>query len=366
MSKVKYTDRSISAKELMYAVASMVIGVGIFNLPRYITTVTNGIDGVISILVMGGMVLGIVWIMGQFVRMFPGKGIYEILLGIIPKPLALPLIIIYGAFFALLAAYEIRAIAEITKKYLLPNTSSDSLSLLFLLVTLYALFGSRTALIRINSMFLPVVLIVSLLLVVLNIRIMHLDNFYPLLTTDLQGYGSGMINIFFSFTGISIILSYSYLVNEPDKASSAAVKGVFISIIIYTLVFVSCVAVFSNLGTDFLENPTIELGKEIELPGGFFERFESVYFTIWIMTIFNTTSMSIDSSLVVLESLFKKAKKETLIVILSPIIFFVSMVPIGMEGIEAMGTFIGRVSLALIAIVPVPLYIIAKIRGVKS
>lgn len=366
MSRIKYADRSISAKELMYAVASMVIGVGIFNLPRYITTFTNGIDGVISILLMGSIVIFIVWIMGRLVKMHPGKGIYGILLAIIPKPLAILLLTIYGFFFAILAAYEIRIIAEITKKYLLPDTGSEILSLLFLLVTLYALFGSRTALIRINSMFLPVVLIVSLLLVVLNIRIMHIENFYPLLTTDLKDYGIAMINIYFSFTGISIILSYSHLVNEPEKVSFAAVKGIFISIIIYMMIFVSCVAVFSNLGTDFLENPTIELGKEIELPGGFFERFESVYFTIWIMTIFNTTSMSIDSSLIVLESFSKTVKKETWIVILAPVIYLISMVPLGMEDLEAFGTFIGRISLALTVCVPIPLYLIARIKGAKK
>src|SRR5690625_8030978 len=55
---------------------------------------------------------------------------------------------------------------------------------------------------------------------------------------------------------------------------------------LYLFIYVMCIAVFGNHVTENLIYPTIELAKAVDIPGEFFERFESIFFVVWIMAFF--------------------------------------------------------------------------------
>lgn len=366
MYRFEFNKEEITSKELMFVVANMVIGAGILRLPAFLAQNTNSADGVISILISGTATIIAAWVMGRFAKYFPNTQFYDFTKTIITKPAAWLLTLLLGIHFMILTAYEVRAIAQVTRNYLLPTTPVEALSLLFLFVIQYAVFGSRVSLIRLNTVFLPIVLAISLLLPILNIKLMELKNILPILTTDVLGYAKAALDSYFSFIGFSVIVFYSYLIKDPENTSSEAAKGMVIPILLYVMVHITCVSVFSNNATANIYTPTIELGKEVELPGGFFERFESVFFTIWIMTIFNTTSMSMDISLLAFTSLFKRLNKKNVILIISPIIYLIGIFPKNLNALDKVGDFVSYAGLVYTLIVVPSIFLIAKIRGLAK
>src|SRR5699024_2432951 len=110
---------------------------------------------------------------------------------------------------------------------------------------------------------------------------------------------------------------------------------------------------------------TIELAKAVEIPGEFFERFESIFFVVWIMAIFNTTALTFDVAVFAITSIFKQAPKVKVIFILSPLVYFAAMLPLDIVEVAALGSFVGFTAIIYTSFVVIFLYVIAKIRGVK-
>lgn len=366
MFRFEFNKEEITSKELMFVVASVVIGVGIFRLPALLAENTNSADGILSILISGIVTMTTAWTMGRFAKYFPNTHFYDFTKMIITKPAAWLVTLLFGIHFMILTAYEIRAIAQVTRNYLLSTTPVEVLSLLFLFVIQYAVFGSRISLIRLNTIFLPIVLAISLLLPTLNIQLMEIKNLLPVFTTDAAGYAKAMLDSYFSFIGFSVIVFYSHLIKDPENASKEAAKGIFIAVLLYMMIHLTCISIFSNNVTANINTPTIELGKEVELPGGFFERFESVFFTIWIMTIFNTTSMSMDISLLAFTSLFKRLNKKAVILLISPMIYLIGIFPKNLNALDTMGNFVSYTGLTFTLVVVPSIFLIAKIRGLAK
>src|SRR5690606_6536220 len=102
---------------------------------------------------------------------------------------------------------------------------------------------------------------------------------------------------------------------------------------------------------------------EVVVPGEFFERFESVFLMIRFMTVFNTSSMTYDVAMIGCGSVFPKVKKQTLILILAPIIYICAMLPMDIREFNALGQWLDWIGPFFAAIVPCVLYIMMKARG---
>jgi spore germination protein len=362
----EYADGEVGSKEIMFAIPSMIIGVGILSLPRHLAVATNGTDGWISIFIAGLIVILFTWIIAKLASRFPKQSFYEYTSRIISRPLAGVLTFVISVHFLLYTAYEMRTVAFITKQYLLDNTPSEVIALVFLLIVIYAVTGERVGLLRLNMMFLPIILSITIVVAALNIPLMEADNFFPLFETSLTGYLRGTTESFFSFAGFEILLFYVALMNKPKTAPKYAVIGISFVIILYLIIQFATIGVFSYVVTSELLYPTIELAKEVEVPGGFFERFESVFFTIWIMALFNTSAMGYDIAVFALTSLFKKVKKLTIIFILAPVIYFIGMIPQDFNGINKFAEMISYSGIVISLVLPTTLFIIAKLRRIKG
>ncbi|MDQ0214210.1 uncharacterized protein YacL [Oikeobacillus pervagus] len=162
MKKVHHKSQ-ISDGEFMISVASIVIGVGVFQMPRLIAENTIAIDGVFVIILYGIIVLVSAWMMGKIIHQYPRQPFFEISSTLIKRPFARILTIMFGVHFALLAGYEIRIISIVTQQYLLPEAPLEIVALLFLFVIQYALFSSSITIIRLNALFFPIVMIITIL-----------------------------------------------------------------------------------------------------------------------------------------------------------------------------------------------------------
>ena len=90
------------------------------------------------------------------------------------------------------------------------------------------------------------------------------------------------LKFYFTFIGFEVALFYAVLLNDKTakKAPMAVAKAVMVNVLSYILIYVTCISVFTYMTTRGLTYPTIELGKEIEIGGGFLERFDAIFYDL--------------------------------------------------------------------------------------
>ncbi|API91567.1 germination protein GerLB [Virgibacillus pantothenticus] len=358
MREFEYADAKISDKELMIAIPSITVGVGILNLPKKIAETTVGSDGWVGILIAGIIFTGLAWAITKLCSMYPHQLFVEFAGSLVTKPVAIIITILLSLKGILISGFVLRTISEIAKEYLFDRTPIEVIALTFILVVIYAISGSRVGLFRLNMMFFPIIVFIIFLVGIFSINWFDTINYLPVFKTDLKGYVLATKSSAFAFTGLFMLLFYTTLVRTPKKAPKSASIGMSMVPVFYIIIYLMCIGVFGFTGTSNLNYPIIELAKEIEIPGGFFERFDSIFFVIWIMAIFNTVTMAFDASIYALESVFK-VKKKLLIYILAPIVFLIGMLPQDVLSLQKFGDFVSMYGVFITGSVTIVLLLIS-------
>lgn len=135
-----------------------------------------------------------------------------------------------------------------------------------------------------------------------------------------------------------------------------------VNVLSYILIYVTCISVFTYMTTRGLTYPTIELGKEIEIGGGFLERFDAIFFTTWIITIYNTTAMYYDVASLLFCAMFPKVKKHIFIFVSAPIIFMANMIPSSLNALSSYGTYLAWIDMGFVVLAPLLVLIVYKIK----
>ncbi|UOQ86476.1 GerAB/ArcD/ProY family transporter [Gracilibacillus salinarum] len=327
MNTFKYADEKIKSSDILIAIPAVVIGIGILPFPRTLAKEMTTSDGWIPILIAGIIVIGIVWGLAKLASQFPNQSFMNYASSLVSKPVAKILTVLYFIFGITLTSLELRSVADVSHQYLFDRTPMEVIILTFLFVVVYAVSGSRAGLFRLNALFLPFIFCVTAILVLLSIGYMEVKNLLPVFKTDMKGYLKGISDSGLSFTGVSLLLFYIAFVKNPKKAPKMAVLGMSSVVAFYIVVYITCIAVFGDRATEVMRFPIIEVAKTIEVPGGFFERVESIFFVIWLMSLFTTTAIAYDIAVLTMNAVFPKVKKVKIVFILSPIVFFIATIP---------------------------------------
>lgn len=358
-----YDDNVLSEQELLIALPSVIIGITLFVLPSEIASTTEFSDGWIAILIAGLTFMTLAWLSGKVAAAFPKQLFFTYSSTLVTRPVAAIFVFCIGVVAIFMMAYIVRSLAFISQEYLFRQTPMEILALSFLLVVIYAVSGSRAGIFRLNILFLPIILVVYLLVILFNIRFFEMSHFYPLFKTDIQGYGKAMLHSLTSFSGFGILLYYLAFVNKPKNITKIAFIGVGIPTFFYILVFITSIGVFGNTVTSNLNFPTIEIAKQVDVPGSFLERVDTIVFTILIMSIFNSAAIIYDVAILQFRSLFK-VKKFNLILVLAPIIFYIAMFPQTLDQVRLFTNWIGYISAGLSSFIIILLFTIAVFKGV--
>lgn len=366
MKTFEYGDSEIGQNEIVVTVASQLIGYGVLTMPRALAKATSAADGIISIFAAGLIAIFGAWIAAKLASRFPQHSFFDYTSRIVTKPVAYCLSALVALYSILFASYEVRGVANIAKHYLFDRTPVEVLALYFLLVVIYGVSGSRVAIVRLNALFMPIVFIVAGLVLFMNIASFKLEHIKPFLTTNFSGYLAGMKTTIFSFLGFEVLLFYVSMMNRPQNAPKGAIIGTSIPLLYYLVSYFFVIGVFGDATTTTILYPGVEIAKEVEVPGGFFERFESLSYTVWIMTLFNTTVMLVDIGVICLQRVFKRKQKQGIIFGLAPIIYLCGMFPKNIDQFGKYGDLISYYGLVIEFFFPPLLFLIAKIRRLKG
>ncbi|WP_230632735.1 GerAB/ArcD/ProY family transporter [Paenibacillus athensensis] len=366
MKAFEYGDQEISSAQMAITIASILIDVGILNLPREVAEVTEASDGWISIAAAGLIAVACAWIIGKLAIRVGTKGLYGYSASVITKPLASIFMLGLSVYFLLFSSYEVRSIANTSKQYLFEQTPAEVIALIFLLVVAYAVSGTRVGLIRLNVLFLPLVIVIAIIVTFCSYSIFSFGDLKPFFISDWKQIVHGMKRSEYPYLGFETILIYISIMNKPKDAPKAAMLGVIVPTVLYLLIYITAVGVFSNASLREIKYPTLELAKEVRVPGQFFERFESMLFTIWLLTVFNTMSMAFDSAIYCLSSLFRKVKRTTWVIALCPLIYLTCMVPQDNVDFDLLGKLVCDFANVFAYGAPILILLISLVRRRKS
>ncbi|RNB53087.1 spore gernimation protein [Brevibacillus gelatini] len=366
MSARTLSDKMLSTNHMGINITSVMIGVGILTFPRALAKETGGIDGWISIVLSGLVAFLIGWLLAKLAARFPRQTFFEYTSQIASKPVGYVLTFLVCVYSMLFVSFEIRAIGNIAKQYLFYNTPVEMITLSFLFVVQYAMAGSRISMLRLNLLFSPVVLVVLFLVLLFTSQLIEFENVRPFFSSDWQSLLNGSQAVGLSYSGFEIILFYTMLMKRPKEGTKAMALGLFIPVVLYLTIYIFVIGVFSAEVVKNLTYPTIDLAKEVEIPGGFFERVESIFFAIWIMTIFDTCMVWFDIAIINLTSMFRNVKKMVWILLLSPIIYFIAMLPQNLVDFFTFADYVTYYGMIIVYLCPILLLVIAVIRGVKG
>lgn len=300
----------LTSTELSITLIGMIIGVSVLTIPRSLSREIGTPDGWLSICLSGLFVMLLIYLYTKLQRQFPGQTLLQYLSkGTYGKWLARLFSILFIIYFTLLVSFEVRIVAIITQLYLLFQTPSEFIVAVFLLTSTYATSKGLQGIIHLNLLFVPFTLITMFLLSFLNVDKTNFDSLLPILSEGVMPVITGMKVTLTSFLGIEILFFLMAYMKPKDIRSLPLNLSITVISFIYISITVIVYSVFSFEPTQFITFPTIELAKEIELPGGFIERLESLFIVIWMMTIINTTSISHFLAVQTLKKQFFKHKQ---------------------------------------------------------
>ena len=356
----------INDKDIMFAVASNIISITILFLPRYVANNTIAADGWLTILLGGVIALVLGWLLAKIASAFPNQSFLSFASYLVSKPVAIILCMVFILQYVVISSFQIREIATLSHEYLFDRTPIEVICLAFLLVVVYAVSGSRAAIFRLNIMFFPFVVGGLILLIFFPLGAVKLENLLPAFETDLKGIVLGTTSSLHAFLGFSIVLFYISLIKKPQQATKMTVLGILWPFFFYIIIFIVCIGVFGNETKNNLYYPVFELSKKVSNPGNFIERFDSILFIIWTIIVFTTSLMAFDIAVLLLHLIFNKVKKVTIIFILSPIIFFLAMLPTNYIEINKIVKTMAYTEITFIIFVILLLGTMLLIKGVKT
>ncbi|WP_096188883.1 GerAB/ArcD/ProY family transporter [Evansella halocellulosilytica] len=347
----------ISPLEMSISLIAFIIGVGVLTIPGTLADTLDTADGWITIIVSGFMVMVLVFLFVHLQKHFPGQTFLEYLRqGAVGKWWAFIFAVLFIVYFVTLLGFEVRVLSIVTGLYLIDRTPTVVIVSSILLVTSYAVSKGVSGIIHLNVLFTPIILLVLLGVLSFNVDHFELGPLLPLVPKGVFHMFKAVPDVALAFVGIEIL--FFFMAHMKADKLYALPLNIGIGVIMLSYVFVTLITytVFSVDESKVIAFTTVELAKAIEIPGGFFERIESMMITVWTMSIFNTAAMSQLLAVHILEDQFfsqisptnrppKKSKWLAAVIVFFAIIF--AFIPESVTETMQFGDWIGMLGMGL-------------------
>lgn len=350
----KAQDR-ITTVQTAVIVSNFILGSGILTLPRASVDVVGTPDVWLSVLLGGLVAIAAGVIMAVLSKSHAGLTVFQYYQLLVGKWIGGLIGLAYIIYFFMTAAYQVRALSEVTGLFLLEGTPSWAIVMVFMWVSLYLMTGGINPIARLFELILPVTIVIYLLVMFMSLRIFEWDHLRPFLGQGIFPVFNGIRSTALSFTGVEIILVITAFMSNPNKSVKAVVIGTMIPMFIYILTVVVVIGGLSIDGVSTRTWSTLDLVRSFEFPGLIFERFESFLLVIWIMQIYSTFTISYYAAALGMSQIFKVKIVKCLYVLLT-IVFIISTLPKELSMLFAFGDFIGN--LALYLFIPIPILLL--------
>jgi spore germination protein len=355
------TDQLSTYQTTMFFI-NFIFGAGILILPRSVTEKVKTSDSWISVIISGIIILILVLLIIKLCRKYSNETFYQFSQKIVGKWIGLFISSIIIVYYIVLAAFEVRAMSETTRLFLLPMTPTWAIMMPFLWIGIYLVIGGITSIARMLEIIFPITVLCFILVIFLGIGIFDIDNLRPVLGNGIMPVLNGIKTTSLSFAGFEIIFFVFVYMKEKNKAVKVAIFGIGVPFIFYSITVVAVVGAFSVDGVLLQTWPVLTYVRSYEIPGLIFERFDSILLVIWIMQIFATYIIAFFVAAQGLAQILKKKSFQPFLFGIIPFIFIIAMIPRNINETFKMGGILGNSAFLLYGILPILLLIISFVR----
>ena len=319
------TKSKIDTTSAIMLTISIVISYITSSLPSTFINETKS-STLLNILYITIIVLFIILLVCKLFKKFPGLDILDIsnfLGGNIFKNIVGSLFI---AYFIISSAMMLRNFCEGLVVVYYPLTSYVFVVLMFVIAIALVNKLSFNSTLNSASIVFPIVLISIILLFCGNLDNFSFRRIFPILGNGFYDtFILGLRNIG-AFGGICYLYFLPPMLKEPEKFKKIAIisvifTGLFIFLCVATLLFM-----FSFFITTDEIMPLFSAARHIEF-GSFFQRFESIFLLIWIISFCCYLSITCKFSAHIFNKMFNLSDMKPILNILTILIFGIALLP---------------------------------------
>jgi spore germination protein len=355
----------ISSSQTAIILINMMLAAGILTLPRVATEKMMTPDAWITVIIGGLISIFIALIMVKLCERYPNQTFYQYNQTIVGKMLGTIISLAVIFYFLLLAALEIRVMAETTGLFLLQGTPTWAIIMPFIWIGLYLTLGGINAVARLLEIIFPITVLFFIVVLFLGLKIFELDNIRPVMGMGIKPIIDGIPATALSYSGYEVILIIFMFMQNQEKAKKVVLIGIGVPLIFYTLTLVVIIGALSVEGVLSQTWPVLTFIRGYDITGLFFERFDSLLLVIWIMQIFSTFIVSYFAVAIGLSQVFKKHIKPFYWIIL-PVLYLIAMTPENINSLFEFGDWISKFGLLLFGTIPGLLLLLSYVRGKRT
>lgn len=355
------TEQITTSQAVMF-MTNFILGAGILILPRVVTEKVQTPDSWISVIISGILISIVALILVQLCKRYPNDSFFQFNQKIIGKWLGIPISIVVIIYYIILSAFEVRAMAETTRLFLLQGTPTWAIIFPFLWIGLYIVHGGVNPIARLLEIIFPITVLCFLLVIFLGYGIIDFDNLRPVLGNGIKPVIKGVFTTSLSFSGYEVILFIFMFMSYKNKGSQVVLIGIGTTFVFYAITLVAVIGAFSVPGVILQTWPVLTYVRSYEIPGLIFERFDSILLVIWIMQIFTTYIIAFYIAAQGMSHIFKKRSINPFIFWMTPFIYIIAMIPRNINETFEMAGLISSTTTYLFCVIPILLLIISIVR----
>ncbi len=227
--------------------------------------------------------------------------------------------ILYFLYMLLNQVYLAWAAGKICGLFLLPEMKETVIGILFLLAGLMTALGSIQKRARLAQCLYPVAAGMLVVMIAASAGSVKWENLRLPENPALPGILSGSVCIFAAFSGMGIALYEIPYVNRKKEgernAAGTQISRVIKKSLLYTAVFMTVlfVIMLGAFGEDeliFLPFPALVLMSNVNIPGGFLQRWDIVFLSVLLLSLFAASGNGIYYMSRILREVFPMAGKK--------------------------------------------------------
>lgn len=352
-----------------------VIGVEVVVFPRFLSR-EAGPDGIWIMLISGLITTFLVYLMTRLCQQFPRQSITQFvprILGskrfpLLGQLLSAPLMLLVLISWLGMVATITRSFGEVMVSAVLVNTPIEIIMGTLCATAAIVTSNRPEILARYAEFLLPFLYPPILLILFAVIQEGDWLNLLPLFQVNWHQVFKGLLHSLATFGGIKVILVFMAFYQQPQRAMHSHISAMVIIMIGYLGTFLSALSIFGKDEIVHLLWPTLEVVKQLRIPGGILERVESAVLVVWMVAVFTSITAMLGASVQLIISALRLQEhyRKWAALLGALIVYIVGILPSTVNQLFLWTYRVELLGVSIALVLPLFLFVVLKIRGGKG
>lgn len=288
--------------------------------------ITTSSSAIINVLYVSAISLLISYMFYKLLNKFPTFDILDISNFLGGKFLRFLVGALFFFYFVILSSTLLKNFAYSLQTIYYPFTDVFFIVLVFLLVTLFICNLKYNAVFRGNLVILPLIILSILFLFFGNMKNFSFTNIFPVLGNGINStFVLGLSNIF-TFQGLMYLLFLPPYLKDVTKLKKITLISMLLSAFYFVISVASVILLFYAYVNNESLMPLYSAVRYIEF-GAFFQRLDSLFLMIWIISFISYLSITINiCSNILRKSTYININKKVSTFIIASLILLVTLI----------------------------------------